>query len=541
MAIVTMCSRRILCRLRLISNAWKKPKQPVTEVLQTAIYSLNQLGNKKLGALFHDAMLFTEKAKHAIRLVGLWNKHQTTHELSELVHGIHNLRTVIDIGPLLAIIPNSMMAPSSRSNLINIISKVARYREAANFLHRTAKKYPIVRRMKAVPADLPGIFFDLTPTSFNTPSIAAKLKTIDPVYRKSQINYICNLLNTTESQANETIATQMTKTMTEAKIHAEIQLLYYCEVNDLRPTPRVICSSKDACYLCNAFIAAHGKMHMPRYHGRLYPGWRLPLCPTLKATEIRFNVVLDEQLRESLYSIVSKRRKTVYPDPNESTLLTLAASTSTLRSSLLSRATRTDLEAVQPLSHDDAVQADSPETSSVSTVKAPVEEVQIAGCATNDTCVTIEEDANAESSPGNDTASEVVPGYSHSCWAMPLGDDNGDVVALVPGRPLSCTIAAGNMSPFYGAGSLETQIEYPAEEAKIYTDCTPNDVRYDLEWVVDREAGRQYEHLAAPIIDAEGLEGESTYELDDQNCLFFVGRGVLMKIRVRRGDAGHSE
>jgi len=536
-----MCSSRILCRLRFISNARKKPKQPVTEVLQTAIHSLNQLGKGKLGVLFHNAILFTEKAKHVIRLVGIWNKHQTTHELSELVHGIHNLRTAVDTGPLLAIIPNSMMVPSSRSNLVNIISKVARYREAAHFLHRTAKKYPIVRRMKAVPADLPGTFFDLVPTSFNTPSIATKLKTIDPVYRKSQINYICNLLNTTELQANGTIAAQMKKTMTEAKIHAEIQLLYYCELNDLGLPPRVICSSKDACYLCNAFITAHGKMHMPRYHGRLYPGWRLPLCSALKATELKLNDALDNTLRHSLYNIVSKRRKTVYPDPNESTLLTLAASTSTLRSSLLSRATKRDIEAVQPLSHNDAVQEDSPETSSVSTIKAPVEELQIAGCATNDMCVTIEEEATADRLQVNDITSEVLPGYSHSCRAMPLGHDNGDVVALVPGQPLSCTIAAGNISPFYAARSLETQIEYPAKEAQVDTDGTPKDVEYDLEWVVDREAGRQYEHREASVIDAETLLGESTYELDDQNCLFFAARGVLMKIRVRRGDVGYSE
>jgi len=535
-----MCSHRILCRLRLVSNSRKISKQPVSEILQNAIRCFDQLGKNKLGAL-RNTTTFAEQAKRVIQLIGLWTKHQTMHELSELIEGVYHLQETGDLERLLATIPNRMMDPSLRKNLINIVSKVARYREAAHFLYRTAKKYPLVRRMKVVVADLPKSFFDLTPVSFNTPSIAARLKTIDPVYRKSQINDICNLLNTTQSQANETIATQMTKTMTEAKIHAEIQLLYYCEVNDLRPTPRVICSSKDACYLCNAFITAHGKMHMPRYHGRLYPGWRLPLCSALKATELKLNDALDNTLRHSLYSIVSKRRKTVYPDPNESTLLTLAASTSTLRSSLLSRATRRDLEAVQTLSHDDVVQGDSSETSSISTVKAPVEEVQVVGCATNDTCVTIEEEAKAESLPVNDTASEVVPIYSYSRRAMSPRDDNGDVVALVPGQPLSCTIAAGNISPFYAARSLETQIEYPAEEAQMDTDGTPKDVEYDLEWVVDREAGRQYEHRAASVIDTETLLGESTYELDDQNCLFFAARGVLMKIRVRRGDAGDSE
>ena len=512
----------------------------MSEILQNAIRCFDQLGQNKLGAL-QNTTTFAEQAKRVIQLIGLWTKHQTMHELRELMEGVYHLQEIKDLERLLAIIPNRMMDPSSRKNLINIVSKVARYREAAQFLYRTARKYASVRRMKVVVADLPESFFNMAPVSFNRPNIAASLKTFDPVYRKSRINYICNLLNTTQSQANETIATQMTKTMTEAKIHAEIQLLYYCEVNDVRPTPRVICSSKDACYLCNAFITAHGKMHMPRCHGRLYPGWRLPLCSALKATELKLNDALENTLRHSLYNIVSKRRKTVYPDPNESTLLTLATSTSTLRSSLLSRATRRDLEAVQHLSHDDAVQGDSSETSSISTVKAPVEEMQVVECATNDMCVTMEEEVVVESLPVNDTASEVVPVYSYSRRAMSPRDDNGDVVALVPGQPLSCTIAAGNTSPFFSTGSLETQIEYPIEEVQMRINCTPKDVGYDLEWMVDRELGRQYEHLAAPIIGAEGLGGESTYELDDQNCLFFVARGVLMKIRVRRGDAGDSK
>ncbi|KAI4944024.1 hypothetical protein J4E91_008879 [Alternaria rosae] len=261
----------------------------------------------------------------------------------------------------------------------------------------------------------------------------------------------------------------------------------------------------------------------------------------MKATELKFNAVLDEKLRQSLGNIVLKRQKTVYPDPNESTLLTLAASTSTLRSSLLSRDTKNDLDAAQILSHDDAVQEDASETSSVSTVRAPVEEVQIAGCAANDMSVTIKAEANAESLLMNDTASDVVPGHSYSSRAMSLGEDDGDVMALVPGQPLSCIITAGNVSPFYAAGSLEMQIDYPIEEVQISTDGTPKDIICGVEWVVTQGAERPYEHRAASIIDAEALEGESMYELDDQNCLSFIARGILMKISVRRGDPEHSE
>ena len=38
------------------------------------------------------------------------------------------------------------------------------------------------------------------------------------------------------------------------KIHAEIQILFFYELHLDRPRPRVICSSKSACYLCNLFF-----------------------------------------------------------------------------------------------------------------------------------------------------------------------------------------------------------------------------------------------------------------------------------------------
>jgi hypothetical protein len=536
-----MCSQRVLCRLRLISNARKRSKQCVSEVLQNAIQCFEQLGKQKLDALFQSAMAFTKRAKRVIQLVASWTKHQTMHQLSELVEEVYQLQKIGDLKHLLATIPNRMMDPSSRENLVNIIGKVARYREAAHFFHRTAKKYPLVRRMKVVLANLPESFFDLVPTNIDTSNLASTIINIGAEYRKSEVSYICRLLNTTESQANGTIATQTRKTMTEAKIHAEIQLLYYCELNNLGLPPRVICSSKDACYLCNAFIMAYGKMHIPRYHGRLYPGWRLPLSSALKATELKFNSALDEQLRKSLHTLVSKRRKTIYPDPNESTILTLATSTSTLRSSLLSRETNKELRTVQSPTKDTVVHQDSSGASSVSTVRAPLETTSTTGCATGNKSRTLETGTNAESLPENDNARNSFPRHSRSSQPMPLGENNSDVVALVQGKTLACNVAVGIASPFYVAGSLETQIEYPIEEAMALSGGSASDIACRLEWIKLEEADRLYEHRAASIVDVAALQGDSTYELDSQNCLFLVARGVLMKINLRLGSPDNSE
>lgn len=62
----------------------------------------------------------------------------------------------------------------------------------------------------------------------------------------------------------------------DGRIHAEIQLLFFYEINPQQCRPRVICSSKSACYLCNLFFELHGSFHMPRTHGKIYSRWCLP-------------------------------------------------------------------------------------------------------------------------------------------------------------------------------------------------------------------------------------------------------------------------
>lgn len=81
-----------------------------------------------------------------------------------------------------------------------------------------------------------------------------------------------------------------------AKVHAEIQLLFFYELNPGRLRPRVICSSKSACYLCNLFFKLHGQFYIPRTHGRLYYKWTLPdwqlLLPEMRRRD--FNVLLKQ-------------------------------------------------------------------------------------------------------------------------------------------------------------------------------------------------------------------------------------------------------
>lgn len=532
-----MCSRRILCRLRFIPNVRKKPKQPIKEVLQEAISSLGQLKNKKLGKLSQMAMLFTERAKEVIKLADSWVKHQTLARLRDLIEGVYRLRKIGELEALLGVIPGRIMNPSTRRNLFNIVSKVARYREAARFLYQTAKKFRLVRQMKVVLVNLPDKAFHKVPINEYTPTLASTILRISPVHGQQELGYICRLLNTTELQANDQFADQTRKIMTKAKIHAEIQLLFFCELSVSDLPPRVICSSKDACFLCNAFILTHGKMHMPRYHGRLYPGWRLPMFPILNDIEQRFNSALENQVRNSLMTLLSRQRKTLYPDPNESTLLTLPTSASTLRSLVLSEVIG-GKEAVQVQRADKTIAEDNPLiASSIQTLPMVAGDILSASSATETEAATLGTKEGVRNPSSNDTASQPVRSDLRSHQKFPSKGSADDSGELIQGVMLSRSIAIGNRSPLYTAGSLEAQIEYPMENTPTLSDGASRELSYAIGWVAEEEVNRLQEHRAASIIDAEALQGETPHKLDDQNCLFIAAREAVIKIFLQPRSA----
>lgn len=107
------------------------------------------------------------------------------------------------------------------------------------------------------------------------------------------------------------------------KVHAEIQLLFFYELNSKRIRSRTISSSKSACYLCDLFFKLHDKYHVPRTHGRLYHRWTLPEWHILLSEMHRRN--FDVLLRN--FSDILKVKVKVVLDkgpiradhPNEST------------------------------------------------------------------------------------------------------------------------------------------------------------------------------------------------------------------------------
>ena len=113
------------------------------------------------------------------------------------------------------------------------------------------------------------------------------------------------------------------------KIHAKIQLLFFYELYPNRPRPRVIYSSKSACYLCNLFFHLYGGFHVPRTHGRLYDKWILPDWLDIPVEHhrdlviilTRLKVTLDDKIRRALRL---KKGLCHYPNERLATICILA-------------------------------------------------------------------------------------------------------------------------------------------------------------------------------------------------------------------------
>jgi len=59
-------------------------------------------------------------------------------------------------------------------------------------------------------------------------------------------------------------------------MHAEVQLLFHYERNSCPLPPRIIYSSKQACFLCDLFFKILGRFVVPSTHERVYKKWVLP-------------------------------------------------------------------------------------------------------------------------------------------------------------------------------------------------------------------------------------------------------------------------
>ncbi len=103
-------------------------------------------------------------------------------------------------------------------------------------------------------------------------------------------------------------------------VHAEVQIIVDVELHAPKPWPRIIAASKEACFLCNAFIQSHGMFVTDKAHRQVFSQWTVPdLAQYTHETLKRFRKAmkgvharLDGEIR------LAKRRTAFRPYPCQS-------------------------------------------------------------------------------------------------------------------------------------------------------------------------------------------------------------------------------
>ena len=486
-AIVSMCSVRIRERTRLVDR--QATKQSLKQLLQVAMRSLS------------PSSPFLDMSRKALAKANLWLQHQTLARLQDMVESVRHLSRLDHLRDVLESIPNRQMDPHSKKSLLNMIKKLARYRDAARYLCRTAKKFAIVRRMKVQIVTLPRDSFQAWPSLSNAElsSTSAGLQLTKKT--KKQFNQCLRLFGVSETAAVRQVMKCKSDIISKGKVHAEIQLIHHLEEQVSSASPRVICSSKDACFLCNAFITTHGKLYTPRSHGRLYPKWRLPLFAPNSGLEERFVTTLDNIIQESLRITLQRQKKTSNAPPLESTAPTVSLSNSTLIA--LETGAAGDPVGAALQTTDDIVV--SPLSSGFAT-----SEVQISADH-------LDEDKWQAAIQRDDTVS--MPTKSA---AQPT-----KTVLLPPGTEFAVTVKADSSSALYEAWPLILQIEYSAQ--------TPD---HDRTLLCHLERLREYDAEAvrnaqsATILDVDLLQESLTVSLKDFQNFYISAGGILLRVRV---------
>lgn len=105
-------------------------------------------------------------------------------------------------------------------------------------------------------------------------------------------------------------------------IHAEIQLLVHYELTTLELKPRAIGVSKEACFLCDAFIRAHNCFSVTGAHRQMFPQWTVPDLEEFTTSTIQsFQRVLSQVCEEVKREYLKSQQKSPWrPFPAQSAI-----------------------------------------------------------------------------------------------------------------------------------------------------------------------------------------------------------------------------
>ncbi|KAK4240779.1 hypothetical protein C8A03DRAFT_12882 [Achaetomium macrosporum] len=322
-AIVKMCKHRIFSRIKSKrSDATYSKRKGGTAFLgsplQRVIDAVRKYGNRKRSGaeverFTRDAVRFRDRLE---TLETCQEKDVVSH-ITGVLRAAHRLNETTDFDNILQGLGSRELNSTTRTGLATRLGKLANYVECSLYLCRKAKESGIFRDAEVITISLDANLFARSlevppecclrsclgrcengaPTVFGAKNIDSRLKEL--------------------GRDNTVFLSTVRKILRESRVHAEVQIVCYYELRPIASKPRVICSSKDACYLCNLFIRLHGTFYIPKTHGNLYPGWRLLPIPSLNRAQAQLNRSLEAQIREITGVLMSNPHQHLMLSPNE--------------------------------------------------------------------------------------------------------------------------------------------------------------------------------------------------------------------------------
>ena len=340
-AIASMCQQRIFSRIksqRPDAQYTKTKTQFLGSVVQQALHAVHK--HSKREEPNPDVERFTKYSQRLLRCLGTLETCEEKDVLShikDVLRAAHRFDKTANLDTVLQGISLSHLPPAVQKSLGTRLGKLARYRECSLYLSKIAKKSELFRETEVTVVSLNAQLFtrDLTvpadrclvdclsrcedgaPRVFGASNIASKLKKLEI--------------------SNSTFLKTVKAIVNDSSVHAEVQLVCHYELHPVAKKPRVICSSKDACYLCNLLIQLDGTFYIPGTHGNLYTRWRLPPIPSLDRMQAQLNKALEARIKELITNLMTAKtpRRMLSTNGNESTVFPFPTRLPTPASSVL--------------------------------------------------------------------------------------------------------------------------------------------------------------------------------------------------------------
>lgn len=286
------------------------------------VASVSQCVLKSSASSAEDDAVVLKMAKQCNDLKDVFEKLESSQGKTFLLQHLKaflSLAYYFDVRTLVTVLSQSrVIDPTLKDYLPRAIKKLRRYREISISLANAARTRSH------------GLFNSITVQSIDPPDLSVDLGTLTTALQNFEAVWSGaadeDLRGQPHRLREETRAKyhkRIRDNCTEFKVHAEVQILYFYEQQPHGPLPRAISSSKSACFLCNLFLEIHGKIILPRTHGRLYDKWTLPPPSAIKPETMkrllpvvqRFNRALEAKTLQALKGEIIH-----YKPPNESVL-----------------------------------------------------------------------------------------------------------------------------------------------------------------------------------------------------------------------------